>query len=269
MQDRNRKDDKLEAKDIRLGGPTLRRERKHGKVYAWFDNFWYHHKWKTIICLFLAVVLLVCTLQMCTKESTGDISVVLAGPYNFTGREQVLISLRSCLSTYLPEDYDGDGQRSINAVHYALYSEEQIKEALAHVNEEGEPDPIRIDTYTNTQEYQRYNEYMMTGETSIAFLDPWLFEAMVAREGEYLVDLVKQYGVEPAGAVYRERPNGQSACYGVRLGDTALYQNNSAVRALPEDTVLVLFGPYFVGKSSNEKEYAKVLEYYAALIGVQ
>lgn len=267
MQDPN-KHDKLEAKDIRLGGPTLRRERQHGKIYRWFDNFWYHHKWKTLISLFLVIVILVCTLQMCTKEEDGDISVMLVGPYGFVGNEVGLVSLRSCLSQLLPEDYDGDGARKTDIVHYTIYSKEQIDAYLEHVNEYGEPDPIRINTATNTQEYQRYHEYVMTGETSIGFLDPWLAAEMASKEGDYIVNIQKQFGVVPEGAAYFANASGEEICYGVRLGDTAIWREYSAIRVLPEDTVIVLYGPYFIGKSGNEKEYAKVLEYYAALIGI-
>lgn len=38
------------------------------KFLKWLDNFWYHNKWKTIICLFLAVVLTVCIVQLVQKE---------------------------------------------------------------------------------------------------------------------------------------------------------------------------------------------------------
>ena len=86
MQDPARRNDQRDQKiqgdgEIRI--PSMRdrkKERKHGKIYKWFDNFWYHHKWKTIICLFLVVTILVCTLQMCRREEKGDISVMLAGP---------------------------------------------------------------------------------------------------------------------------------------------------------------------------------------------
>lgn len=38
------------------------------KFLKWLDNFWYHHKWKTIISLFLIVVLTVCIAQLVEKE---------------------------------------------------------------------------------------------------------------------------------------------------------------------------------------------------------
>ncbi len=269
MQHRDRNDEKLQAREIEFG-PTLRKkkEKEHGKLYRWFDNFWYHHKWKTIVCLFLVVVILVCTLQMCGKEKEGDISVILAGPYGFTNNEKGYTALRSQLSLHLPEDYDGDGARRVDMVTFTLYSKEQILELKNHVDEEGNEAPIQINTATNSQEYNSYNDYLKTGESSIAFVDPWLFSEL-AGKADFLVDINEAFGMEPEGALYLSDVNGQMRCFGVRLGDTKLYQNSAAMRTLPEDTVLCLIAPYFMGKSSDEAEYRKVKEYFAALIGVQ
>jgi hypothetical protein len=55
----NKREERLQGRDVQLGGGTARAERQHGKLYLWFDNFWYHHKWKTIIISFFAVVVLV------------------------------------------------------------------------------------------------------------------------------------------------------------------------------------------------------------------
>ena len=252
--------DKLQGGEIRV------KEREHGKVYRWFDNFWYHHKWKTIIALFLVVVILVCVLQLCEKEEDGDITVLLAGPYGFSD-EATYNNLRNALSlsVYL-KDYDGNGASRADLVTYTLYSAAQIEALRVRTDENGNPDPVEVSTISNTKDYNAYNQYLMTGDTSVLFLDPWLFEELAAK-GEYLADLVTLYGAAPEGAV--SDPTGGDRCLGVRLADTALYRDHNAVQVLPADTVLCLLGPYFVGKSSNEKEYAKAVEYFGALVGVQ
>ncbi len=267
-----------EQKDQKLQGsgeihiPSLRKkksEREHGKVYKWFDNFWYHHKWKTLISLFLVITILVCTLQMCQREETGDISVLLAGPYTFVDNEAGLTSLRQCLARYLPEDYDENGVKQVDTVTYMIYSEDQIKEMQAQKDENG--NPVRVNTSTIQQNFSQYNTYMMLGETSVLFLDPWLFDDLAAKENGYLSDLCETYGVLslPGEKTYPE--NGENAkVLGVRLGDTALYKENLAIsQVLPADTVLCLMSPYFVGKSSNLDEYQKAVDYFAALVGIK
>ena len=272
MQDPQRKrEEKIQGSgEIQI--PSLRKrntEREHGKLYKWFDNFWYHHKWKTLISLFLIVTVLVCTLQMCKREETGDISVVLAGPYTFVDNEAGLVSLRQCLARYLPADYDENGVKQVDAVSYMIYSQKQIEEIQSQKDESG--NPIRVNTSTIQQNYSQYNTYMMLGETSVLFLDPWLFDEMARKENGYLSNLSETYDV-PAftgGITYTDK-DGSVKILGVRLGDTDLYKNNLAVsQVLPADTVLCLMSPYFVGKSSNLDEYQKAVDYFAALAGIK
>ncbi len=274
MQDPEKRN---EEKDQKLQGdgeihiPSMRdkrREREHGRVYKWFDNFWYHHKWKTIICLFLAVVILVCTLQMCQREERGDISVLMAGPYTFIENEEGLSALRLCLARYLPADYDANGKRQVDAVSYLLYSKEQIEEIQKGKDDNG--NPIRVNTATIQQNYDQYKTYMMLGETSVLFLDPWLFEEMAKKENDYLSDIQKTFGKMPQGAVSYTDKDGNVKILGVRLGDTALYRDNIAVSAvLPADTVLCLMSPYWFGKSGDAKEYQKSVDFFEALAGLQ
>ena len=272
MQDPQRKrEEKIQGSgEIQI--PSLRKrntEREHGKLYKWFDNFWYHHKWKTLISLFLIVTVLVCTLQMCKREETGDISVVLAGPYTFVDNEAGLVSLRQCLARYLPADYDENGVKQVDAVSYMIYSQKQIEEIQTQKDENG--NSIRVNTSTIQQNYSQYNTYMMLGETSVLFLDRWLFDEMAAKENDYLSDLNATFGTVPEqGAVSYTDKNGTTKILGVRLGDTALYQNNLAVsQVLPEDTVLCLMSPYFFGKSSHLDEYQKAVDFFAALAGIK
>lgn len=267
MQEPKHNEEKLQNAEIHFPSRE-RREREHGKLYRWFDNFWYHHKWKTIISLSLAIIVLVCTLQMCGREEKGDISVLIAGPYNFTVEESAYTELRNCLSrsSYL-KDYDENGISRADLQTFSIYSEAQIKALREHVNEQGDPEPIEINVLHNSQNYNKYNQYMMTGETSVLLLDPWLFEEMAAK-GEYLADLETLYGAAPQGAVYYTDAKEQVRCLGVRLGDIPLYQN-IAVRFLSEDTVLCLMGPYFMGNSSDEAQYNRAVEYFKALAGIQ
>ncbi len=274
MQDPEKRNEEKDGKlqgDGEIHIPSLRdrrAEREHGKLYKWFDNFWYHHKWKTLISLFLIVTILVCTLQMCGKEETGDISVMMAGPYTFLDNEEGLSSLRLCLARYLPADYDENGKRQVDAVHYMIYSKAQIEEIQKGTDEDG--NPIRVNTATIQQNYEQYNTYMMLGETSVLFLDPWLFEEMAKKENDYLSNLSETYGkLPPEGAVSYTDKDGNTKILGVRLGDTALYRDNIAVSAvLPEDTVLCLMSPYFFGKSGDKAEYQKAVDFYAALVGL-
>lgn len=251
----NKREEKLQGHEIRLGGSSARAERPHGKLYLWFDNFWYHHKWKTIIISFFTVVILVCVLQMCKKEDRGDINVVAVGPYSFFSEESGITDLKNCLATYLPADYDEDGVKKVDIIHYTVYSEEQIKSYEAQ--------DAYINRASNSEEYKSFNSYVQTGEASVLFLDPWIYEKMKDK----LMDLSVLLGYMPEGAISATDAQGKSVCYGVRLGDTALYRENSSMQRMPEDTVICLVTPLYFGKNSDEVEFAKAKDFIACLIG--
>lgn len=247
------REEKLEGRDIRLGG-AMGKERPHGKVYRWLDNFWYHHKWKTIFITFFAIVLLICTLQMCNREEEGDMSVLLIGPTSFMDENAGLADLQKLLALELPEDYDGNGEKKVDTVYYTVYNETHIK-AFA---EQG----VSINTAANSSTYQQAISFMQTGECSVLFLDPWV----AAQVKNALVDVEGLLGYRPEGAVTADR-EGKELVIGVRLGDTALYRENTAMQALPEDTVICLAAPIMGGKSDNEVDFDRAKDYYKALIG--
>ena len=257
MSREDKRDGRLEGHEVHLGSVpgATRAERPHGKVYRWLDNFWYHHKWKTIIISFFVLVFLICTLQMCTSEAEGDISVMMAGPYGFMSEDAGFTDLQNCLGTYLPADFDASGSKKVDIVSYTVFSEEQIKAYAAQ--------GAQINTATNSSTYEQYVRYVQTGESSILFLDPWLYEEMKPN----LMELKANLGYTPEGAIVSRREDGTAAIYGVRLGDTALYRENNAMQVLPEDTVICLAAPlYMGGKSSDEAEFAKAVEYLRALL---
>ena len=270
MQDPERRNtDKIQGDgEIHIPSARERRaERPHGKLYLWFDNFWYHHKWKTLGSLFLAVVILVCTLQMCQKESSGDIMVLMAGPYNLSQDQTAYNDLRACLARYLPADYDENGKKQVDIDPHAIYSAEQIETLKNSKDEAG--NPIIINTAANSQNYEHYNRRMMLGESSVVFLDPWLYEQLAGnKNGEYLMDIVETFGAEPVGATSYEK-DGKTRVYGVRLGDTVLYQSNKAIsNVLPEDTMLCLLAPYLMSSSNDPEVYQNAKSFYAALVGL-
>lgn len=236
------------------GGDIVIPERQHGKVWRFLDNFWYHHKWKTIIGLFFLAVIIVCTVQMCSKESEkSDLVVVCAGPYNFTTNGEALDTLQKYLSVILPEDFDGNGEKRVSAVAYTIYSGEQLKAM--------DKDASAAASYNNSSNYQNFYQHLGTGEFSVAFLDPFLYEELAAKN-ECLVDLTAAFGKSPSNGLYKTLANGKTVCYGIRLGDSALYTNN-ALKALPEDTVLCLIGSAYFG---DDRTYERAVKYFAALL---
>ena len=259
--------DKLQAHDIVLGAGKNGEERPHGKLYRFFDNLWYHHKWKIIAALFLAAVLTVVIVQCARQEKAGDVTLLTAGPYGFTTEEAKLRDLQNCLATYLPEDYDGDGEKRITLIYYSIYSEEEIAAEAARTDENGKPAGEGVNRSYNAEQYQQYSQHLRLGECSVLFLSPRLFEEQTALDTTGLADLSQILEARPAGAVVPEGGDAEGSYYGVRLSETALWCDNSAVRgALPENTIICLYRPGLSGESSKPEKYAQSVALFKALV---
>ena len=77
---------------------------------GFFENYWYHHKWTTIIVGVALLIVLICTMQMCARE-TPDVYIMYAGPGFLTANEarEVQNSFRQVM-----EDYNEDGERGVS-----------------------------------------------------------------------------------------------------------------------------------------------------------
>ncbi len=234
---REREEQKLDTD----GSITVR-----GGFLGWLDNYWYHYKWVTLGVAFALIVVIICTVQMCTKEK-DDLVVVYAGRNTLSPDEAHNIC--EVLEAVCPDDFDGNGDKSIAISTYGILSESQIKEEQERDSE------VYIDRSHNAEQYDTYYSYTMTGESSVLFLDAWLYEELVS--ADRLVSLDDALGYTPDNA-YGE--------YGVRLGDTVLYSQYGVMQLLPEDTVVCLMKPYVVGKSSKEKYYAYEEQMFEAIV---
>lgn len=262
-----KRDDKMGEREIRFSPrPPKRPPSEHGKLYRWFDNFWYHHKWKTIATLFVVVVVTVCTLQMCTREQEGDITVVTAGPYGFVTNEVALQSLKNCLATYLEGDYNGNGVRDITLFSYTVYSQDEAAAYESMTDENGESLGQSVDRYQNTQAYSNFSQYVQTGDAAVLFLSPWLAEER-ASVGGMLMNFTDLLGETPSNGVVKVREDGSSVCYGIALKETALWRENAVIREVfPDNTVICLMAPGILGNNADEEVYNRSVAFVKRII---
>ena len=223
------------------------------KFYKWFDNYWYHYKWVTIGVAVLVAVVLICTLQMGEKKKE-DITVLYAGPYQLVGRE--INSIQGVLNTVMPEDFDKNGEKHTSIVEYLIYSEEQIKEIEAETDDMGRH--IDVNNQSITKNYESYYDYVIVGETAICFVDEHLYR-----------DLSKYGRLLPLKVALGEDSGYEDDEYGVYLGGLDIYKEFSALRVLPEDTVVCILRQTVVGKISNDDNYQNELDMFKALITYQ
>ena len=218
--------------------------RVESRFTAWFDNFWYHYKWRTIGALFLAFVLIVCVSQ-CARKEKIDVVVMYAGPYVYSGNE--VLAVKDELEAVMPTDFNGDGEKIVGLVTYQVMTEEQLIEYQKQLES-------RVDTSYFTTQASNCNSYLMTGECAILLIDQSLFESL--RDADRLRKLGEMFPTLPSSAIDE---------YGIDFTKTALAQNGEQLGNLPEGTVLCLLRPYVMGNTSNSTTYSEITSMFVAM----
>ncbi len=224
--------------------------RVEGGVAAWLDNFWYHHKWKTIGALFLAFVLTVCIVQ-CAHKDKIDAVVMYAGPYLYTSNET--LTVKQELNAVMPSDLNGDGEKITGLVTYQIMTDEQL-EAYKKQLQSYEGEKVTVDTSYFTSQSQNCNSYLLTGECAILLIDESLFQKL--KEADRVRKLDEIFPTLPSSAIDE---------YGLDFTKTALAKNSEQLGKLPEGTVLCLLRPYVMGNVSDKTTYAQITKMFVAM----
>lgn len=216
---------------------------------GFWENFWYHHKWKTIIISCLVILLVICTMQMCTQNSY-DIYILYAGPGYLTANET--LSAQNALKQFVPAD-GGDGSRDVMLSVINYMNPAQIAEKQALAEEQGVD--LYIDLSGNASALERFQMEVVAGECVIYLLDPQLYESVKMAGGLLRLD-----------EVLDEIPESAADEYGIRLADTDLYQSITTLQYLPEDTILcirkVSTMSVFKGQKKSEEAHARHVELF-------
>lgn len=220
---------------------------------GFLENYWYHHKWTTIIVGVALLIVLICTMQMCGKE-TPDVYVMYAGPGFMTANEarEVQNSFRQVM-----EDYNEDGERGVMLTSINYLTDAQIKEKLDIAKQEGVD--LIIDYAGNNDAYERFSLEVLAGESVICILDPF-FYAQLQSAGA-LMTLEEALGYVPAEAI---------DAYGVRFRDTAFSEFFTATHVFPEDSILcirrVSVMSAFKGQKKTERAHSYHTELFRSLM---
>lgn len=235
-------------KDKEAGGEIV----VSNRFVKWWDNFWYHYKWTVIAVAFFVLVFAVCFVQ-CSQRTLSDTYVTFSGGFVLSEEENTAVSQ---VLTGLTKTEEGDS-KSVGIRSYAFFSEEELR-TLYTDPETGNFDNAGFNRakQANADRFSSLQDYMMTGECSIWFLSPTVYEELKMKE-DIGVSLETTFG---------KRPDSAYDDYAVRLGDTELYRYYEALQVLPEDTLVVLSASFVFGASSDEGQYAHVKDLYRAIV---
>lgn len=193
------------------------------------ENFWYYHKWHTIIAAVLIIFAAILIGQLINKRDY-DINIVYAGghyisktssdgvpPYN-----TAIKSLERAVS-----DFNGDGEVHINLDDRYVLTAKEIDEQLALGRDVNE---LRI-----KEDFDDLNNIIMAGDFHVMFLSRALFDDYSDRyDGAIFVSLegyAKSAGITPE---YTDTTK-----TGIYLSSLP-FSSLPVISDLPDDTVLCL-----------------------------
>ncbi len=191
---------------------------------AWFDNFWYHNKWKTIFVLFIAAVLLICLMQMGNKTEF-DAQILYTGPTILEPSQKA--EIESAFAQLLAKDYNGDGLKNAQLADLTILTEAQY--AALREKEHDVAELVKYNSYTEAARGESFTQEVTAGENVICLLDPHWYGIIKERGG--LVKLDTLLGQTPENALDD---------YGIYLKDTDFSKFFAAFDVLPDDTVLCM-----------------------------
>ena len=210
------------------------------------ENFWYHYKWHTIAAVTVIAILVVLTLQTCSRVSY-DGHILYAGPYEIKQTSQngdiapyaeAISSLKKVCS-----DYDNDGNVNVTLQNLFVLNDEEA-------NEMYEINPGQsINTTLVQEDTKTLGQVMLYGDYYVCFLSERLFFEYEEQYGGALFCEVKEYLTD--GKDYE-----LASERGVYLSSLDLY-SLPEICNFPANTVVCLRSLNEVSSKFNKRESEK------------
>ena len=191
----------------------------------WFENYWYHNKWKTLIALFFIVTAIICAVQLLTRPKY-DVYVVYVGNAGYvTGDDyqDILTSL-----TQFASDVDGNGEVSVN------FSRETF---ISDVD-----DPFSSSLNSNIGKFM---QSALISNYYVFIIDPVLYEEY--KDSGLFVDLSDHVGDIPDEMIYDSKAIKLSSCKAYTL---------PGMSSVQKDALIVLKEVPYAGVKGNPKGVA-------------
>ncbi|MBQ8510652.1 MAG: hypothetical protein IJ493_12165 [Clostridia bacterium] len=245
---RDNEPNEIHDKEKEIAEPSLFGRNRDLK--KWWENFWYHYKFQTLIGLVLVLTVIICTTQLATKDDY-DYYVMYAGPQIMAVQDITYIQ-RGIAE--VAGDYNGDGQSLVCLSDVVMLSPEEQVEAA----ENGAVFDAGFLRETMTQYYQE----ILAGDAVICLLSPYMYE--IVHEAD---------GFMPLAEIFTEIPEAAYDDCGIVLSKTEFGQHFMGIKSLPEDTILCIRRistfKNFKGSGKTEKHYNAYLELFRDIVAFE
>lgn len=190
---------------------------------SFWENFWYHHKWKVIIIAAFAVIGIILSVQIMSKVNV-DIHILYAGPDYITVNQNGKFS---AIIQEIMDDYDENGEKKVILNDMIFMSAGQIAKVEAAAKERDED--IAIDRQANRMTEQSFSYEIMAGDTLLCILS----------EDQYKM-VLSGGGFTPLAEIFEEIPTAAIDEYGIRFCETKFCKFYTDAQIFPEDAVIAL-----------------------------
>ena len=199
------------------------------------QNFWYHYKWHSVVALFVAIAVLVCSLQFCGRKKY-DAYILYAGSkvVGRTAEDGDVAEIVTVISSLkkIAKDFDDNGEISINFTNFYYLTPEEAAAAGDYNDLLLANDQKSLSGVLEHSEYYLlfiskgvYEEYNKVGDT------------------ELFINLTEYAGYNASAEYYA--PNA------IYLSSLDFYKL-PGVCNLPEDTLICIRQPGVMGGKSKE-----------------
>ncbi len=203
------------------------------------SNFWYHYKWHTIVCILLVITITVSAVQIFSKTDY-DIKMLYAGgkligKTSENGDVAEIVTVMSSLK-YVIEDFDKNGEKTVNFNNYYYLSDAEQAELGNDVNFS----LLNSDRNTLSSIFEHSEFYL-------CFVSPAVYEEYKGEGGTMLRDLTHLKVDYPTAEFYADNA--------IKLSSLDFY-SLPGISNLPDDTLIVLRTPNLMATNNNRhKEY--------------
>ena len=199
------------------------------------QNFFYHYKWHTLFAAVLVIAIVICSLQFCGREKY-DAYVLYAGSKNIgrTAKDGDVAEISTVISSLrrVTDDFDGNGEISLNFTNYYFLSAEEAAGAN-DVNE-----ALLANDRKSLSSVFEHSEYYL------CFISTAVYEQYHNVGGEELFISLTEFKEKNEDAVFYS----DSA---ILLSSTPL-SKLPAIKDLPSDTLICIRRPSVLGAKSKE-----------------
>ena len=214
------------------------------KVWKWLDNFWYHHKWKTIIISFFLIVFIIGFVQ-CMQKTDADVSILYVGPEVVTGEDYA--AMEKSLEGRLDRDYNDDGKITVQFTDRVYLSDAQLKEKEEEAAKDGEA--LYYDKSAMKNSLDQARQWILSGAMLIAVMDYEVYATFESQKDKLFV---------PLSEYLADVPDYKYDDYSLNFKDIPYVQFTGAFDTICEDTVIVLIKPTWtstLGKDEMAERY--------------